>query len=278
MYDIFISYSSKDKEKAIELAELLKEKGVSVWLDKWEIKAGDSIYEKIRHGINSSTLIALILSNDIDTDRLEKEVSFVSDSGQIFIPILAEKISPESVFYNLNSIDFSSPELKKDAIDKLIGLLAIHNNSKTNNILRTNTLSSLLSAKNNKPYSNKIPVNISSAGKTVIFSSMFTSFKQSPINIKIGDPTLLKVTLKFKDDKTNEQKIIGDSPNKSTLTLILINFNQPEVTGTIRPLKIGTLSGKNIYIHIRVFNTRDSLDKTINCTIYQDSIEGDDYE
>jgi hypothetical protein len=34
MADIFISYSSKDKEKADQLSELLSSAGLSVWIDK----------------------------------------------------------------------------------------------------------------------------------------------------------------------------------------------------------------------------------------------------
>ena len=37
-YDVFLSYSSKDKSIVHDLANRLKQDGVQVWLDKWTIK------------------------------------------------------------------------------------------------------------------------------------------------------------------------------------------------------------------------------------------------
>lgn len=62
MYDAFISYSSKDKRFAKHLAKSLMEKGVNVWFDRWEMKPGESLIEKISEAIHkSSYLFALFL-------------------------------------------------------------------------------------------------------------------------------------------------------------------------------------------------------------------------
>lgn len=37
-YDVFLSYSHKDKAVVRELASRLKQDGLRVWLDEWEIK------------------------------------------------------------------------------------------------------------------------------------------------------------------------------------------------------------------------------------------------
>ena len=42
-YDVFLSYSSKDKEKVHVLAQRLKQDGLRIWLDAWAIRPGDSI-------------------------------------------------------------------------------------------------------------------------------------------------------------------------------------------------------------------------------------------
>ena len=61
-YDVFLSYSSKDKETVHVLAELLKEDGLRVWLDKWEIKPGDMIGLKIQHGLEWSRTLVMCMS------------------------------------------------------------------------------------------------------------------------------------------------------------------------------------------------------------------------
>src|SRR5215470_58139 len=59
----FLSHSHEDKEIAQQLAEALRRAGVDVWLDKWEIKPGDSIVRKIfEEGLKDCTLFLILLS------------------------------------------------------------------------------------------------------------------------------------------------------------------------------------------------------------------------
>ena len=48
-FDVFLSYSSKDKDVVLEIAERLKSDGLNVWFDEWEIGAGNHIGAKIEH-------------------------------------------------------------------------------------------------------------------------------------------------------------------------------------------------------------------------------------
>jgi hypothetical protein len=45
-YDVFLSYSSKDKAVVHELAERLRADGVRVCPDPWAIEAGDNIRQR----------------------------------------------------------------------------------------------------------------------------------------------------------------------------------------------------------------------------------------
>ena len=48
---IFISYASEDKDFVDRLATDLKHQGIDIWIDKWEIKVGDSLISKISSGL-----------------------------------------------------------------------------------------------------------------------------------------------------------------------------------------------------------------------------------
>lgn len=62
-WDLFISHASPDKERfVLPLAEVLKNRGVKVWLDKWEISLGESISESISHGLTQSRFGIVVLS------------------------------------------------------------------------------------------------------------------------------------------------------------------------------------------------------------------------
>jgi small GTP-binding protein len=61
-YDVFLSHSSKDKAVVRTVAERLRKDGLHVWLDDWEIRAGDSIPAKIEEGLEHSRVLVLCMS------------------------------------------------------------------------------------------------------------------------------------------------------------------------------------------------------------------------
>jgi tetratricopeptide (TPR) repeat protein len=60
--NVFVSYSSNDKSIVHALAQRLKNDGVRVWLDKWDIKPGESIPLKIQLGLEKSHTVLMCMS------------------------------------------------------------------------------------------------------------------------------------------------------------------------------------------------------------------------
>lgn len=62
-WDVFVSHASEDKEAVAEpLALELRARGLRVWLDKTELRIGDSLRRKIDYGLAHSTFGIVILS------------------------------------------------------------------------------------------------------------------------------------------------------------------------------------------------------------------------
>jgi len=61
-FDVFLSYSSKDKAAVRAVAERLQSDGLRVWFDRWEIQPGDSIPAKIEEGLERSRVLVLFMS------------------------------------------------------------------------------------------------------------------------------------------------------------------------------------------------------------------------
>lgn len=59
---VFISYSNKDRGFVERLAADLRNRGLYVWCDRWELKVGDSLIEKINAGITSQDYLIIVLS------------------------------------------------------------------------------------------------------------------------------------------------------------------------------------------------------------------------
>jgi hypothetical protein len=63
-WDVFISYASEDKaELAIPLAETLRNEGLRVWFDRFELRPGDSVSRSIEEGLANSSAGVIILSS-----------------------------------------------------------------------------------------------------------------------------------------------------------------------------------------------------------------------
>ncbi|MDX2027198.1 MAG: toll/interleukin-1 receptor domain-containing protein [Alphaproteobacteria bacterium] len=59
---VFLSHANADSDTAIEIAKTFNAKGIEVFLDKWDIRAGDSIPEKINDALNQATHFVVLLT------------------------------------------------------------------------------------------------------------------------------------------------------------------------------------------------------------------------
>jgi len=72
---IFISYSHKDKEFVDILVQDLQNSGIPIWIDKREIKLGDSLLDRISDGIEKMEYLAVVLSpNSANSSWVKKEL------------------------------------------------------------------------------------------------------------------------------------------------------------------------------------------------------------
>ena len=74
MVTVFMSHSSKDKTLARRIADDLVAANIDVWLDEWDILVGDSITQRIQHGLEEADFVAVLLTKHaVDSGWVEKE-------------------------------------------------------------------------------------------------------------------------------------------------------------------------------------------------------------
>lgn len=62
-YDVFVSHASEDKNSFVRpFVESLKNKGIAVWYDEFELQVGDSLRRSIEHGLKNSIYGIVVLS------------------------------------------------------------------------------------------------------------------------------------------------------------------------------------------------------------------------
>lgn len=127
---VFISHASEDKaEYAQPLAEALLAQGVDAWLDKWEMRPGDSLVERIfEEGLAQAGTCAFLMSkNSVDKPwvraELENAVAKRIDKEIRLIPVKLEDCDVPNSVNSILWIDLAragSVEKVADEIAKVV--------------------------------------------------------------------------------------------------------------------------------------------------------------
>ena len=122
---VFLSHASEDKDRfVVGLARQLRESGVDVWLDQWEMKPGDSLVDKIfEEGLKEARAVIIVLSTTSVQKpwvREELNASVVNriSRGTKLIPVVIDECDvPESlrstVWQKVDSLEEYSQSLQR---------------------------------------------------------------------------------------------------------------------------------------------------------------------
>lgn len=110
-YDVFISHASEDKESIVRpLATSLKNRGLSVWFDEFELKIGDSLRRKIDAGLAKSNFGIVLISRDFikkgwTNYELDGLITRAVSGEQVLLPIWHNITKQEVVDYSPSLAD-----------------------------------------------------------------------------------------------------------------------------------------------------------------------------
>lgn len=125
---VFISHTSSDHDFVWKLAKRLKEDGVDVWVDEWEIKVGDSIVQKVNDALIESSFLLIILSeNSLNSDWVLKEMNVglmrqLSSKNVKILPVLLELRSRDlpPLLADIYAVRFSRETINDTEYRKLL--------------------------------------------------------------------------------------------------------------------------------------------------------------
>ena len=100
---VFISYSSRDRERAVAVAEALDQSGISVWFDRRSIAAGSSWDAEIVRGVLGAGAVILLVSEaSVSSPNVQQELRLAWEEQRPIVPLLLERAEyPDSVRYIL---------------------------------------------------------------------------------------------------------------------------------------------------------------------------------
>lgn len=119
-YDIFISYSTRDKEKVLRTVRELREKGYRIWMDEEGISSGEQFKRAIVDGLQNSKMMLFFSSlHSNKSEWTEKEIGYADRHKKRIIPIKLDGAAyNDSIDFDLGNfdyVDFSvSPKVSKE--------------------------------------------------------------------------------------------------------------------------------------------------------------------
>jgi len=96
---VFISYSHENKDFVDRLAAQLVVKKASVWVDRWELKVGDSLLQNVEKAITESSALLVVLSKaSVESEWCKKELTAgltreLEEKRVLVLPVLLEDCS-----------------------------------------------------------------------------------------------------------------------------------------------------------------------------------------
>ena len=129
-FDVFISHASEDKNEIVRpLAHALREAGLSVWYDEFELRIGDSLRRKIDSGLARSRFGIVVLSKSFlgkgwPNYELDGLVTRAVTGEQVILPIWHNISKKEVIDYSPSLADKLARNTSTHTVEEIASEIA----------------------------------------------------------------------------------------------------------------------------------------------------------
>ena len=130
MAQVFTSYSRRDTDTVDKIVGEMTRAGITVWIDREAIKAGNQWRVQIVEAIDTCHAFVLMLSpNSAASDNVRKEIDLSQDSGRTIFAVMLEPTKlPAEIRYQLAGLQFIDVQMLgfEGAVRQLIETVTAH--------------------------------------------------------------------------------------------------------------------------------------------------------
>jgi hypothetical protein len=129
-YDVFVSHASEDKDDVVRpLAEALRQQGLAVWYDEFELRIGSSLRRTIDKGIASSRFGVVVLSQAFfgkgwPEYELDGLVTRAVGGDQVLLPVWHNVSKQEVMSYSPSLADKLARSTATHTVDEIAAEIA----------------------------------------------------------------------------------------------------------------------------------------------------------
>ena len=96
--NVFLSYTSADRDWARRFASALREAGIGVWFDEWEIAVGEPTSDAFEHALRESdTVVTLLSASSVASAGVNFEIGAALGLRKRLIPVVLPDLSPHDL-------------------------------------------------------------------------------------------------------------------------------------------------------------------------------------
>jgi len=95
---VFISHSASDADWARSFAQALKQRGVTVWFDEFDVRPGESLRDALESGLRRSDVLVALLDPEYPAKpALFFELGAAIGMGKKFVSIVPKGLDPKNL-------------------------------------------------------------------------------------------------------------------------------------------------------------------------------------
>jgi WD40 repeat protein len=119
---VFFCYAREDEAFVVPLAQQLKQRGVAVWLDQWDISAEADWDKTIDQALHDCARLLMVLSpSSVNSGEVRGELREALDLGKPILPVLYKPCEIPRQLRVIQFVDFSGPRDNHEAaLEKLL--------------------------------------------------------------------------------------------------------------------------------------------------------------
>jgi hypothetical protein len=121
---VFISHSMEDADWARSFATALKERGVVVWFDEFEMRPGESWRDVLESGLRSSDVLVTVFDEESSSKaNLFFELGAAIGMGKRVVPIVPKDIDPSVLPFDVRSRRYLIRDTPEETAEELSNTL-----------------------------------------------------------------------------------------------------------------------------------------------------------
>jgi hypothetical protein len=125
--DVFISYSTKDKHFALDVARSLESAGWTVWMDRWSLLGGKRFEPTIRKALNDARCVVVLWSTSASTSRWVAGEADIGAEREVLVPVRLDDTELPVPLRPIHAVDLSSwksMDLRAEPFTELLRAIA----------------------------------------------------------------------------------------------------------------------------------------------------------